>query len=237
MDTAYPEILAIFAAISYCISSNSMDESKSSRNKSLLLLSCGLLILLMSAVAVFAISKSSKNDSIAGKNNQSEKEMVNTDSNSPSSSDQTNTTGSNQHVSLNFSQKFIDASKNNETVNVDIILDTESAKTDGAIVEVVYDPESISDVDLFPAFDTESLYGEQSDVTTLSHSPEEGKFVLGISTSAEQEGTGRIATLSFKTLKSSSKDKTQITFSRLSEGYSGSEKYPADPGSLEVKIK
>lgn len=214
-----------------------MDESKSSRNKNLLLLSCGILVLLLSAITVFAISKSSKNNSTADKNGKSEKDMGNTDTNSSSSTDPTTSTGSSQHVSLNFSQKFIDASKNNETMNVDIILNTKSAKTDGAIVEVVYDPESISDVDLFPAFDTESLYGEKSDVTTLSHSPEEGKFVLGISTSAEQEGTGRIATLSFKTLKSSSKDKTQITFSTLSEGYSGSEKYPADPGSLEVKIK
>lgn len=214
-----------------------MDELKSSRNKSLLLLSCGLLVLLISALAVFILSRSSQKNSISKNNEQSGKEMAKTNSNSPSSSSQTGTPGSSQHVSLNFSQKFIDASKNNETVNVDIILDTESAKTDGATVEIVYDPESISDVDLFPAFDTESLYGEQSDVTTLSHSPEEGKFVLGISTSAEQEGTGRIATLSFKTLKSSSKDKTQITFSTLSEGYSGSEKYPANPGSLEVKIK
>jgi len=214
-----------------------MDESKSSRNKSLLLLSCGILVLLLSAITVLVLFRSSKDNSSTAKDVQSEKKMAENNSNSPLSANQSNTNPSNKHVSLNFSQKFIDASKNNETVNVDIILDTESAKTDGATVEIVYDPESISDVDLFPAFDTESLYGEQSDVTTLSHSPEEGKFVLGISTSAEQEGTGRIATLSFKTLKSSSKDKTQITFSTLSEGYSGSEKYPADPGSLEVKIK
>lgn len=214
-----------------------MDESKSSRNKSLLLLSCGILILLLSAVSVLVISKLSNNNSSKIKNEQSGKKTAKNNSSSSLSTDESGPTISNQHVSLNFSQKFIDASKNNEKVNVDIILDTESAKTDGAIVEVVYDPESISDVDLFPAFDTDSLYGEQSDVTTLSHSPEEGKFVLGISTSAEQEGAGRIATLSFKPLKSSSKDKTQITFSTLSEGYSGSEKYPADPGSLEVKIK
>lgn len=214
-----------------------MDESKSSRNKSLLLLSCGILVLVLSTITVLVLSRSSKDNSSTAKDVQSEKKMAENNSNSPLSANQSNTNPSNQHVSLNFSQKFIDASKNNETVNVDIILDTESAKTDGATVEIVYDPESISDVDLFPAFDTESLYGERSDVTTLSHSPEEGKFVLGISTSAEQEGTGRIATLSFKTLKSSSKDKTQITFSTLSEGYSGSEKYPADASPLEVKIK
>ena len=161
-----------------------MNESKSSRNKSLLLLSCGILILLLSAVSVLVISKLSNNNSSKIKNEQSGKKTAKNNSSSSLSTDESGPTISNQHVSLNFSQKFIDASKNNEKVNVDIILDTESAKTDGAIVEVVYDPESISDVDLFPAVDTDSLYGEQSDVTTLSHSPEEGKFVLGISTSA-----------------------------------------------------
>lgn len=142
-----------------------------------------------------------------------------------------------QHVQLGFSKNFIDASKAEDMVTVDIMLDTQSTITSGAYLEVVYDPESLSEVDLLPAFDNSSLYGENADLTTLSHSPQDGKFVLGLSTSAGQEGTGRIATLSFKPLKSSSKSTTTVTFSQLSEGISGENTYPADLGSVEIKIK
>lgn len=145
------------------------------------------------------------------------------------------TTG--EHVQLGFSENFIDASNAEGLVTVDIMLNTQSTITDGAYLEVVYDPESLSEVDLIPAFDTSSLYGENADVTTLSHSPQDGKFVLGLSTSAAQEGAGRIASFSFKPLKSSSKSTTTVTFSQLSEGTSGDNTYPADLGSVEIKIK
>jgi len=195
-----------------------------------------IIVILATLLSVVASSLPQKetiqSNSKDQKNEQNEKNQNTStlDTGSPSAS-------SGQHVQLAFSEKFIDASKSDETVTVDILLNTKSAITNGAYIEVVYDPESLSEVELMPAFDNGSLYGESADVTTLSHSPQDGKFVLGVATSAGEEGNGRIATLSFKPLKSSSKDSTQITFSSLSEGYSSSGKYPADPDSIEIKIK
>ena len=190
-----------------------------------------ILVIMLSLVVL----NSQKNTSVQSQEGEPEQKIAREDPGSTAQPFVANE--SSQHVKLDFSQKYIDASNENEYVNVDIILNTESAKTNGAYIEIVYDPESLSNVDVFPAFDTQSLYGQQSDVTTLSHSPQEGKFVLGVSTSTEQEGTGRIATLSFKPLRPSSKSSTQVFFSTLSEGYSDSEKFPADSGSLEIKLK
>lgn len=163
----------------------------------------------------------------------------NTTSDSPQPSNPTGQYGS-EKVSLNFSQKYIDASESQGRVDIDIVLNTQQTKSSGVYLEILYDPEDIADVEIIPSFDGASLYGQNSDITNLSHSPQEGSFVLGISTleaGSSVEGKGRIATLSFRPLKSSSQETTTLSFSAQSESILGSLKYRAESGKLEAKIK
>lgn len=118
------------------------------------------------------------------------------------------------YASLSFSPATLNASQGASTPTVDIMLDTKGQMVSGAQVELLYDPEVITNVSLTPLVDGQ-LFGKNPFVLINTIDKEQGRITYAVAmdvNDTEKIGNAPIGRLTLTINRFTKKTTSSITF-------------------------
>lgn len=122
-------------------------------------------------------------------------------------------------ATLDFSPAYIDLSKekiiSTTPIKVDLILFSQVEKVLGAEIELSYDPNVYSQIQLLPSYEADSFFGEKVIITNFIQDQKNGKIYFSVqvpSNELSRNGRGRIAVLSFLSRKDGAVKSSKIRY-------------------------